>query len=192
MAGGGYCLAVACRLLISVAFHAAEQAGLSCSMACGTFPDQGIKLVSPHWQAGSLPLSYQGSPKRGLYFLTKEGNVRFEKTFQPITCAYFMPGISCPCRRSVKIMNVKPSSGLLALPSCVFYLFIFQFLFIYFLVLPVSCYQSISLHPRAHTISHVIPWTSARQTPLSTDFSRQEYSSGLPFSSPHPVCFKLK
>ena len=29
-------------------------------------------------------------------------------------------------------------------------------------------------------LCHVIPWTSARQTPLSMDFSRQEYWSGLP------------
>ena len=28
------------------------------------------------------------------------------------------------------------------------------------------------------------PWTAARQLPLSTGFSRQEYESGLPFSSP--------
>ena len=57
------------------------------------------------------------------------------------------------------------------------------YLFIY-LVLPGNCYQLISLHPRAHMLSHVIPWTSARQTPLSMDFSRQEYWSGLPFLSP--------
>ena len=30
----------------------------------------------------------------------------------------------------------------------------------------------------------VIPWTAARQAPLSTGFSRQEYWSGLPFPSP--------
>ena len=30
----------------------------------------------------------------------------------------------------------------------------------------------------------VIPWTVARQTPLSMGFSRQEYWSGLPFPSP--------
>ena len=30
----------------------------------------------------------------------------------------------------------------------------------------------------------VTPWTIARQTPLSMEFSRQEYRSGLPFSSP--------
>ena len=28
------------------------------------------------------------------------------------------------------------------------------------------------------------PWTVARQTPLSMEFSRQEYWSGLPFPSP--------
>ena len=42
--------------------------------------------------------------------------------------------------------------------------------FFFFLVLPVYCYQPISLHPRAHMLSHVIPWTSARQTPLSMGF----------------------
>ena len=58
------------------------------------------------------------------------------------------------------------------------------FLFFFFLVLPVYCYQPISLHPRAHMLSHIIPWTSACQTPLSMDFSRQKYWSGLPFPSP--------
>ena len=57
------------------------------------------------------------------------------------------------------------------------------------LVLPLYCYQPISLHPRAHTLSHVIPWTAAHQAPLSMDFSRQEYWSGLPF--PSPVCLFL-
>ena len=30
----------------------------------------------------------------------------------------------------------------------------------------------------------VIPWTVAHQAPLSMEFSRQEYWSGLPFPSP--------
>ena len=30
----------------------------------------------------------------------------------------------------------------------------------------------------------VTPWTVARQAPLSMEFSRQEYRSGLPFPSP--------
>ena len=37
-------------------------------------------------------------------------------------------------------------------------------------------------------LSHVqlfeTPWTDSRQTPLSMDFPRQDYWSGLPFSSP--------
>ena len=56
--------------------------------------------------------------------------------------------------------------------------------FFFFLVLPLYCYQPISLHPHAHMLSHVIPRTSACQTPLSMDFSRQEYWSGLLFPSP--------
>ena len=63
--------------------------------------------------------------------------------------------------------------------------------FLFFLVLPVYCYQPISLHPRAHMLSQVIPWISARQTPLSMDFSRQEYWSGLPFPSPNGVDYSF-
>ena len=37
---------------------------LSCSAACGIFSDQGSNLCLLHWQADSLPLSHQGSPKR--------------------------------------------------------------------------------------------------------------------------------
>ena len=61
---------------------------------------------------------------------------------------------------------------------------IWRYHIFFFIVLPLCCYQPISLHPYAHMLSHVIPWTSARQTLLSMDFSRQEYWSGLPFPSP--------
>ena len=40
--------------------------GLSCSAACGIFPDQGSNLCLLHWQADSLLLSHQGSPRRAL------------------------------------------------------------------------------------------------------------------------------
>ena len=40
----------------------------SCSTACGIFPDQGLNLCPLHWQADSLPLSYQGYPDDFLYF----------------------------------------------------------------------------------------------------------------------------
>ena len=43
----------------------------------------------------------------------------------------------------------------------------------------------------AEWLSHVqivaTPWTSARQAPLSMGYSRQEYWSGLPLSSPGPL-----
>ena len=38
--------------------------GLSCSKACGIFPDQGSILCILHWQVDPLRLSHQGSPRR--------------------------------------------------------------------------------------------------------------------------------
>ena len=35
---------------------------LSCSAACGLFPDQGSNPCPLHWQADSQPLRHQGSP----------------------------------------------------------------------------------------------------------------------------------
>ena len=43
-------------------------------------------------------------------------------------------------------------------------------LFFFFLVLPVYCYQPVTLHPHAHMLSHVTPCTAARQAPLSMEF----------------------
>ena len=36
----------------------------------------------------------------------------------------------------------------------------------------------------SHVQLFATPWTIARQAPLSMEFSRQEYWSGFPFSSP--------
>ena len=41
---------------------------LSCSAACGIFPDQGSNPCSLHWQADSQPLRHQGSPHLVLIF----------------------------------------------------------------------------------------------------------------------------
>ena len=38
----------------------------------------------------------------------------------------------------------------------------------------------------------VSPWTVAHQVPLSMEFFRQEYWSGLPFPSPGPICRTAK
>ena len=40
--------------------------GLSCSVACGILPDQGLNLCLLHWQADSLLLSHLGSPPSGI------------------------------------------------------------------------------------------------------------------------------
>ena len=37
--------------------------GLSCSAACGIFPDQGSNPCALHWQADSQPLHHQRSPR---------------------------------------------------------------------------------------------------------------------------------
>ena len=36
--------------------------GLSCSTACGIFPEQGSNPCTMHWQVDSYPLHHQGSP----------------------------------------------------------------------------------------------------------------------------------
>ena len=47
-----------------------------------------------------------------------------------------------------------------------------------------------------YSLSHVqlfaTPWTVAHHAPLSIEFSRQEYWSGLPFHSPGTVCIKVQ
>ena len=63
------------------------------------------------------------------------------------------------------------------------------FILFFFLVRPLYCYQPISLHPCEHMLSRITPWTATCQAPLSMDFSRQEYWSGLPFPSPKSPIF---
>ena len=89
-------------------------------------------------------------------------------------------------RKSVSVSIVSPSICYEVMgPDAMILVF-------FFLLLPVYRYQPISLHPRAHMLSHVIPWTSARQTTLFMDFSRQEYWSGLPFPSPDLSFFNVE
>ena len=49
------------QLLLAVASLVAEH-GLSCSTACGIFPDQGSNLCPLHWQADSYPLATREVP----------------------------------------------------------------------------------------------------------------------------------
>ena len=41
--------------------------GLSCSAACGIFPDQGSNPCPLHWQVDSQPVRHQGSPLGHFY-----------------------------------------------------------------------------------------------------------------------------
>ena len=45
-------------------------------------------------------------------------------------------------------------------------------------------YNSVCKTRVGHVQLSVTPWTVARQAPLSIEFSRQDYWSGLPFPSP--------
>ena len=63
---------LAARGLCSCGFQALEHRlkivvvhRLSCSSACGIFPEQGSNLCFLHWQVDSLPLSYQGQSHTG-------------------------------------------------------------------------------------------------------------------------------
>ena len=47
--------------------HVVAAQGLSCSEACGIFPDQGSSPCPLHWLADSLTLSQQGSPVLELF-----------------------------------------------------------------------------------------------------------------------------
>ena len=51
-------------------------------------------------------------------------------------------------------------------------------------VCPGTCACEVTLITYSHCSRFVTPWTVAHQAPLSLGFSRQEYWSGLPFSSP--------
>ena len=52
----GSSLVAVCRLLMAVACLVVAH-GLSCSLACGIFLDQGLNPCLLQWQAESLPLS---------------------------------------------------------------------------------------------------------------------------------------
>ena len=45
--------------------------GLSCSAACGSFPDQGPNPHHLHWQVDSLPLNCPESPSEVVFFFFK-------------------------------------------------------------------------------------------------------------------------
>ena len=66
--------------------------GLSCSTACGIFPDQGLNLCRLHWQADSQPLCHQGSPTEHFNEVQFINYFRSEEhTSEPVTSLSRMP-----------------------------------------------------------------------------------------------------
>ena len=73
-ASGGYsllqCVGFSLQWLLLLRSTGSRRAGsvvvaheLSCSVACGIFPDQGSNPCPLHWQEDSKPLCHQGSPR---------------------------------------------------------------------------------------------------------------------------------
>ena len=78
--------------------------GLSCSAACGIFPNQGSNPCPLHWQADSQPLRHQGRPYT--YFLQGIGMRTFSMWFLLI----FLSRISCNKRTATGTTKVSNHS----------------------------------------------------------------------------------
>ena len=61
--------------------------------------------------------------------------------------------------------------------------------FFFFLVMPLYCYQPISLHPHAHMLSHVTPWPAAHQGSSVHGLFQARILEWLPFPSPYSMTF---
>ena len=68
--------------------------GLSCSSACGIFPDQRSNPCLLHWQVDSLPLSHQGSPVYIYATATAKSLQSCPTLCDPIDCS--PPGSAVP------------------------------------------------------------------------------------------------
>ena len=87
--------------------------GLSCSAACGNFPDQGLNLCLRHWQADSWPLSHQGSPAE--LFI-------FSHSFKFSFISNYTTPCSVSCRANLVVMS--------SLQFCLFGKVLTSFLFL--------------------------------------------------------------
>ena len=101
-------------------------------------------------------------------------------------CAENYINTSSPCRSSKMVTHFLPNNIFISkVQQCSFPVsvrFLWHFLFFAALVTSLS-----------HVWLFVTSWTVARQAPLFTEFSRQEYWSALPFpSSHHPPASKIK
>ena len=131
----------------------------------GSLPDPGIKPVSLKSPTGRFFItSTTWEVKKTIYYL--------------FYYLFALPGLSSGMRY---LQSLVVACKLLHYTS-----------FFYFLVLPLYCYQPISLHPWAHMLSHVTPWTAPVELFCPWTFPSQEYCSALPFPSPYITLLSTK
>ena len=88
------------RLLAAVASGVMEHR-LSCSTACGIFPDQGLSPWPLHWQPDSYALYHQGNPRVVPSYLLQSGFIAYPRGYIRILslfCSsnYFIKTLGAP------------------------------------------------------------------------------------------------
>ena len=80
---------------------AAVALGISCSLSCGIFLDQGLNPCPLHWREDSYPLDHQGSPVGVLYVLRDYFCDMSCKKFFCYHCLFFFPLVAVACGTSL-------------------------------------------------------------------------------------------
>ena len=96
-------------------------------------------------------------------------------------CCLLCSPIRIPFSSNFFLILIKSQVNYVCLNLCLFYFFLYSLYVIYKIrkkVMKMSFNSSVSLLSRVRLFA--TPWTLSHQVPLSTEFSRQEYWSGLP------------
>ena len=115
--------------------------GLSCSVACGVFPEQGSNLCPLHWQVDSYPLHHWGSPSP---LFLKARILGWQSFVLPFSILNRLLHCLLACIASM----TKSAVSLIFIPlyiMCLFFLWVFKIFFSLSLVEQLDC---------------VIPWCS--------------------------------
>ena len=116
--------------------------GLSCSMACGTFPDKGSNPCPLNWQADSS-LCHQGSPYSHLFLTDHYKNRKYAVNFffflaGHIACGILVPqsGINqCPLQGKRQVLTTGPPGKFQYILFFIETFFPLEFLCAYFFIL---------------------------------------------------------
>ena len=125
-------------------------------------PYPGTELACPVLQVDSLPLSHQASPLLPAICHRYYLNVPTSLCFQWLSSQASWSNVGSDSLYSPVSPDLRVTL---------------------YLVISLSDVRT-QLCPTLWDTAHETPWAIAHQGPLSTEFSRQEYWSGLPFPSP--------